>query len=326
MINKETLEKFNLTFSSYEKAIERMLEHIKSDGSRGLEGPFMCLNEYYSYKQSGATDWTGHPGSGKSYMCLEYIISISFKYGKRFALYVPDMGDEVTVYEKLFKMITGYDFHSKYSNKIPVEVLYKKMTHIMYHFPVLIKKDRKIGIRPQDLWEFTAEYKDESGVKLDGCLGDSWKDFKHVYTGREDLYLDDVLSYRNEICEQEKIHIHTIAHASKTETDKNGRRRIPGPSDIKGGESWNANGKNIITVDYPDKSKTGVNLFINKVKPETVGKAGYVTNKIYLDLKKGRYFEFIDGEKSYAFEYNNKKENDGFQLPFSPEHIEPSPF
>lgn len=321
MTNKEILSAYNLKFTDYESSVERLIKHRAEDGARGLDGPFQCLNKYYTVKDSGVTDWTGFPGSGKSYYCLENLISMSFRYGKRYALFVPDIGSPVDVYDKLFKMFTGYDFHSKYRNQIPESEIYKHMMDIIYRFPLLVKKDIKLGVSPYDLWEYTAKYEDEvDGGKLDGCLADSWKNFKHSYSGREDLYLDEALSYRNEVAEEANIHIHTIAHAGKTETNKEGKRRIPTASDIKGGEAWNANGKNIITVDYPDKTRTAVNIFVNKVKPESVGMVGYVVNTIYLDKKKGRYYEFINSQKRFAFEYE-KLEDNSEQLSFDIDSI-----
>lgn len=276
-----------------------------NDRYTGIEVEFVGFDDYYGFTLDGDSLYLLEDGTvtHNTYFCLEVLISAALKYGKRYALYVPDIGNEIEIYDKLFKMFTGFDFHSKYRNQIPEELIYRYMNEIIYRFPIFKKKDRKKGVSPQEVWEFTAAYKDESGEGLSGVLIDSWKNLKHSYSGREDLYLDEVLSYRNEIAEEENIHIHTIAHASKTETNKDGKRRIPTASDIKGGEAWNANGKNIITVDYPDKSRTGVNIFVNKVKPESVGSVGSIVNTLYLDRKRGRYFEFINSFKRYAYDY-----------------------
>lgn len=322
MIDKTTLDAYNLKFTDYDKTVRDLNEHRLQDGAKGLMGPFKCLNEYYTHKESGVTDWTGFAGSGKTYMCLEYMISLANKYGSRFALFVPDIGSTVDVYDKLFKMTTGFDFHSKYRNQIPESEITKRITGLMYSFPVFEKRDIKKGVAPQDVWEYTAGFKDNDGSRLSGCLVDSWKNLKHSYSGREDLYLDEILSYRNELSEAEGIHIHTIAHAAKTDVGKDGKRRVPGPSDIKGGEAWNANGKNIITVDYPDKSKTYVNIFVNKVKPESVGRVGSVIQTIYLDRKRGRYFEFINGARYYAFEYEKLDEPASLEMDFGSGHVD----
>ena len=56
-----------------------------------------------------------------------------------------------------------------------------------------------------DLWNFTVDYKDNSGG-IDTCFIDSWKNLYHDYTGREDQYLDYILCYRNELAEATKKH------------------------------------------------------------------------------------------------------------------------
>jgi hypothetical protein len=115
------------------------------------------------------------------------------------------------------------------------------------------------------------------------------------------------LCIRNEMAESYNVHYHTIAHAVKTElNEQKGKRRIPNAWDIKGGGSWFANGKNILTADYPDKSQTGMDLYISKVKPEDVGKIGEVVGRLKLDVKRGRYYETehldVLGRKYYAFQ------------------------
>lgn len=339
MINESLGDRLGIGKIDYHEIMKKLEEHLKNDGARGRNVCFKHLNDLYTHKQSGTTDWTGLPASGKTFFALEILVSEAEKYGKRFALYLPDLGSDVDVFEKLFKMRTGMDFHSKNNNKIQIEQVQKGIHWIMMHFVFVKKKDLKSGITPISLWEFTCMYEDEMGA-LDGCLIDSWKNMKHVYAGREDLYLDEILSARNELSENHDKHLHTIAHATKTEKDKDGKRRPPGPSDIKGGEAWNANGKNIITIDFPNKSTTGVNVYVNKVKPESVGRQGRIIGKIFLDVVKGRYYEKINDRSFYSFGYENLsiEEQMSIDLPDRPELVdyseprssqhgdEPSPF
>src|SRR5690606_18426661 len=99
-----------------------------------------------------------------------------------------------------------------------------------------------------------------------------------------------VLSDRNEMAEDYGKHIDTIAHATKPKQFGK-KRMIPTAYDIKGGGSWFDNGKSIITVDFPDKTRTNVDLYISKTKPENVGKPGSIIDKLFLDPRKGRYYE-----------------------------------
>lgn len=293
--------------------IKDLSDYLVKGGQPGLKVGFSCLNNLYTHKQGGVTDWTGFPASGKTYFCLEVLMGLSEQYSKRWGLYVPDIGSEKEVLQKLIKMRTGKDFNDTYYNKISEAEMLKSLTWILHHFIIFKKKDFKKGITPIHFWETVCFYKDDGG-EIDGGMADSWKNFNHIYSGREDLYLDEILSIRNEMAEDCQKHFHTIAHAVKTElmgdkSNVDGKRRIPNAWDIKGGASWFANGKNIITVDFPKKSETYVDLYISKVKPEDVGKVGEIRNNIRLDLKRGRYYEKAKSGIMYSFDWekNNIK-------------------
>lgn len=286
---------------------DELRDYLKNGGQPGLPTCFQSLNNHYTHKQGGVTDWTGSPASGKTYVALEVLMGLSEKYSKRHGLYVPDIGSDKEIIQKLVKMKTGKDFSDKYQNKISDADLQKVLPWIFHHFVIFKKKDFKEGVTPLAFWEKVCLYKD-SGGELDTGLVDSWKNLKHIYTNREDSYLDEILSIRNEMSEDYQKHFHTIAHALKTELNEgmakgSGKRRVPTEWDIKGGASWNANGKNIITIDRPDKKTTGVDIYINKVKPEDVGCIGHITGTIKLDPRKGRYYEVIKYQNYFSYEY-----------------------
>lgn len=281
-------------------------KHLDAKGEPGKYVGFECLKDIYSHKDAGVTDWTGFPASGKSYLALEMLFNLSEKHGQRNGLYVPDIGSDREVIAKLVKMQCGKDYTDKYNNQITKKQLADSINWIMHHFVLFSKKDFKTGVTPIDFWELIATYKDGGG-RLNNGFMDSWKNMKHLYSGRDDLYLDEILSIRNEIAESGNVHFHTIAHAVKTElNEQKGKRRIPNAWDIKGGGSWFANGKSIITVDYPDKTQTGCDVYVSKVKPEDVGRIGEVVGSFKLDIKRGRYYETLPldvlGIKYFAFQ------------------------
>lgn len=301
----------NLSKLEYKDIFDNINKYLTNGAEPGLFVGFKCLDEFYSHKDAGVTDWTGFPSSGKTYFCLEVLMNLSEKYEKRHALYVPDIGSDKEIIAKLIKMRTGKDFHNKYFNKISQKDLATNLDWILNYFIILKKKDFKKGVTPLDFWETVCSYRDDVGVVHTGLM-DSWKNLSHIYSGREDLYLDEILSVRNEMAESNGKHFHTIAHAVKTEMEPStgGKRRIPTAWDIKGGGSWYANGKSIITVDHPNKLENRVDLHISKVKPEDVGKIGSITNKLFLDLKRGRYFETYNFNNCYAFEHKEVKVDD----------------
>lgn len=296
----------NLIKLTYQDIYDDVTAYLKNGSEPGVKVGFNCLDEFYSHKNGGVTDWTGFPSSGKTYFCLEVLMNLSEKENKRHGLYVPDIGSNKEIIAKLIKMRTGKDFHDKYHNKITQKELSQNLDWIMHHFVVFKKKDFKAGVSPLEFWEMICSYKDDAGSVQTGLL-DSWKNLKHLYSGREDLYLDEILSIRNELAEGNNKHFHTIAHAVKTDADQSGKRRIPTAWDIKGGGSWYANGKNIITVDHPNKLENRVDLYISKVKPEDVGKVGSITDKLFLDIRRGRYYERLDNSAYFAYGHLNHK-------------------
>lgn len=301
-------ESDSIKILTYDDIHNPLQKYLEQDGQPGLPVCFQTFGKLYSHKAGGVTDWTGFPASGKTYFALEVLMGLSEKFGQRHGLYVPDIGSYNEIIQKLVKMKTGKDFHKKYDNKITASELSSCLNWLLHHFVIFKKKDFKTGITPIAFWEKVAEYKDDGG-KLNTGLADSWKNFKHIYNNREDSYLDEMLSIRNEMSEDYQVHYHTIAHAVKTElagalgkNDK-GKRRIPTAWDIKGGGSWNANGKNIITIDRPDLHQSWVDVYVNKVKPEDVGIIGSVQNRIKLDVNKGRYYEIIAGQNLFSYGY-----------------------
>lgn len=313
----------NLKICSYEEALDELYKYRTAAGEPGRYLGYDCLSKFYSHKDAGVTDWTGFPGSGKTYLCLQLLMNLSIRYNQKHMLFVPDIGSRKEVYSKLIKMKSGFDLNNKYENLIPEDKLATNLTWVYNHFIILEKKDYKKGVRPIEFWEMVCDYKGPQGEIVNTGLIDSWKNMRHDYSGREDVYLDEVLAIRNEMSEIYNKHFHTIAHAVKTDMigeKGSGKRRIPTAWDIKGGGSWYANGKNIITVDLPNKFRTEVDIYISKVKPEDVGTVGQVVGKMKLNPKKGQYYEVVTGQNYYPFEYLDNPPI--VEIPFEKKQVE----
>jgi hypothetical protein len=163
-----------------------------------------------------------------------------------------------------------------------------------------------------DLWNFTVDYKDNNGG-IDTCFIDSWKNLYHDYTGREDQYLDFILSYRNELAEASHKHFMTISHPKSTEYDKDTKKpRIPTAHDISGGAAWFRNGKTLVTIDWPDREHGNIDAYFWKVKPDTIGKAKLLFQQLEFDWKKSRYRETIEGRICYAGQGKELREKGDF--------------
>lgn len=288
---------------------EDLLKYRENGAIRGKYLGFPILHENFSMSLPGCTDFTGFPASGKSEFLLELLLNTSLFYGWKHLLYVPDVGDKNEVLAILIHKITGKTFDKRYvnSNYISENEVRKELEWVLHHFRILHKTDLKSKITPYQFWDLAAEMNREEPGGIQTATIDSWKDMKHgvgldgEVFGRDDKYLEDVLSYRNAMAEKHKMHFNIVIHPIKTEADKDGKRKAPTPYDLKGGSEWYNNGKCMITVHRQDNTPNAVDIMITKAKPKSVAKVGKI--EMYFDLKIAKFY-WIDnnGNKVYANE------------------------
>ena len=96
------------------------------------------------------------------------------------------------------------------------------------------------------------------------------------------------MPYRNQIAEDNNLHLHTIIHPKLTEKI-NGKRNVPSPYDLKGGSEWFNSGKCMITVHREDLSYNQAIINFNKIKPRSVGNIGQL--ELWFDKEKFLYYE-----------------------------------
>jgi len=317
---------------NYQNTRDDLLKYRENGAIRGKYLGFPILHENYTMSLPGTTDITGFPQSGKSEFLLEMLLNTSLFYGWKHLLYVPDVGDKNEVLAILIHKITGKTFDKRFvnSNYITEEEADKQLMWVLEHFKILTKKDLKAKITPYEFWDIAAKMNQDTIGGIQTATIDSWKDMKHGVGmdgeafGRDDKYLEDVLSYRNAMAELHKMHFHIVIHPIKTEADKDGKRRPPTPYDLKGGSEWYNNAKCMITVHRQDNSPTGVTIMITKAKPKSVAKLGNV--EMYFDRTKNKFYWDYNGERKYASEKYFKpiglqvnddiEENEADEIPF----------
>lgn len=313
----------------YQDVNESLVQYLKKGALRGSYLGFPTLHEKYTMSLPGVTDWTGSGGSGKTEVLLELLINSSLYYGWKHLLYVPDAGTKDQIISILIHKITGKTFDNRFKNLITETEILKELPWVLEHFKILYKEDKKSRITPYQFWDIAVELHKREGIKT--CTIDSWKDMKR-YVGadgtsitRDDLYLEDVLGYRNDLCDLYDMHFHTIIHPLKTETDKNGLRKPATPYDLKGGTTWFDAGKVMITIHRVDGEFNKTKFIVTKAKPETVAELGEV--EIYFDKSKRRFYWLNEKEKVYhsknyikpvgnIFESTNDNNDDDSDVPF----------
>ena len=312
MSNFKIKEGFNIADSNNSR--ESLLEYHKEGALRGIYLGFPVFNEKYTMSLPGATDWTGIPSSGKTEFLLECLLNASEYYGWRHLLYVPDIGKKEMAIAMLIHKISGKTFDKRFKNHITESEIQRHYDWVIDHFKILYKTNAKAKITPYEFWDMAVEMDKESmkseGRRIHTATIDSWKDMRR-YVGasgeqiaRDDLYLEDVLEYRNTLSELHKMHFHIVIHPLKTETDKNGVRKAPTPYELKGGPTWYDMGKTQITVHRIDGTANEVDIIVTKAKPESVASLG--STRMFFDKTLRRFYWEYNGEKKYAQKENIK--------------------
>jgi hypothetical protein len=312
-------------------------DYYKTGGGNSFYVGFNTLSKHYSIKEGGVTDWTGYPGSGKTELLLECLTNCSKWYNHKHLIYLPDAGTNEEVIAKLMHKITGKQFEEFYYNKkgqkeliknrITEAEIFKVLPEILNNFKIfnpqtiVNNKSRSKAVTPKEFWDFAVDNKRELGIF--SAVIDSWNYMKHdIGNQRQDQWLEEILSYRNEQAERNNLHFHTIIHPKSEKKDKNGKKIIPDMHSLKGGSEWANNGKTIVIV-HRDFDSGITDVKIDKAKPRIVGTQGLCS--LRLDVNQGGFYENIDGKRHYAHKYPVEVTKEIKQTEYNAnEHIEPN--
>jgi hypothetical protein len=270
------------------EVIDDLFRYRNNYHEKGKYLGFEGMDEYYSMSLGNCTDWTGFPMSGKTQVLMECLMNTSRFYGWKHLVYFPDVGSNVEIIADLINKKTGKSFNPSNYNVITDDEILQAIEWITHHFKVLTRSDIKAKMTPIEFWDYAVQLKKDEGLETASI--DSWKDLNHPYNdyGGYAQYLEFVLPYRNQIAEDNDLHLHTIIHPKLTEKE-NGKRSAPVPYDLKGGSEWFNSGKCMVTVHREDPTYYKAELYFNKIKPRSNGKIG--KHEIYFDKEKLVYFE-----------------------------------
>jgi hypothetical protein len=270
------------------EVIDDLFRYRNNYHEKGKYLGFEGMDAYYSMSLGNCTDWTGFPMSGKTQVLMECLMNTSRFYGWKHLVYFPDVGSNVEIIADLINKKTGKSFNPESFNVITDEEILHAIDWVTHHFKVLTRDDIKAKMTPVEFWDYAVKLKKEEGLETASI--DSWKDLNHPYNdyGGYAQYLEFVLPYRNQIAEDNDLHLHTIIHPKLTEKE-NGKRSAPVPYDLKGGSEWFNSGKCMITVHREDPTYYKAELYFNKIKPRSNGNIG--KHEIFFDKEKLVYFE-----------------------------------
>ena len=230
---------------------------------------------------------------------------------------MPDAGTIEEIIGKLIHKMSGKQFEQFYfdsngnrceiENRVTEDELEYYLPIVLEYFKILDpeKSNSSKALTPKEFWQFAVDNKKELDI-FSGVI-DSWNYMKHdVGAIRYDQWLEDTLSFRNELAERNDLHFHTIIHPKSTKK-VDGKIQMPDMNDLKGGSEWANNGKSIIIV-HREFGSSITDIKVNKAKPRIVGVQGLTT--LQYDVKVGAFYETDEnGNKVFAEPINIKQNN-----------------
>ena len=296
---------------------ERLRDYYHTGGGNTFYLGFKGLGSLYSIKEGGCTDWSGLPGSGKTEVLLDSLKFCSRHYRHKHLIHMPDAGTVEEVIGKLIHKMSGKQFEEFYfdsngnkqliANRVTEDELEYYLPIVLEYFKILDpqKSNNSKALTPKEFWQFAVDNKKELGIF--SAVIDSWNYMKHdVGAVRYDQWLEDTLSFRNELAERNDLHFHTIIHPKSTKKVE-GKIQMPDMNDLKGGSEWANNGKSIIIV-HREFGSSITDIKVNKAKPRIVGVQGLTT--LQYDIKAGAFYETDNtGKKIFAEPVNIQQNN-----------------
>lgn len=300
------------------------IKDLRDNGvSKGVGIGFHCLEDLYSVKSGGTTYIYSAPFSGKTMFVLEMCLNLAVQYDWVTGIYSPESGNkEEIVAELVFKM-TGKELYSKHNNAIDDELLKQALTFIQEHFifidPETKGEDGKIEdalISVTDFYNSVNQAEQYYDTKIHLTVGDPFNEFSHNFKddeGRQDLYIERILGIVRRDAKRNDRHNIIVTHVGQQQLQvRDGKRYYEAATarDIAGGQAWYRKGMMMLSLWRPPAGlKDGDRVFleqeldviVQKAKPRYCGKKG--VGVLFYDYEKGRYYEVVDGQKYYAFQY-----------------------
>lgn len=310
------------------ESIQSSLVALRDKGvQRGESTGFKCLDELYSIRKGTFTIVLGSPTHGKSEFIFEMLINRAMK-GDKAIILSPETGnaEEITM-ELIHKYLQKSAYKSNPYSCTDKE-FYSAVNWVDDNFAIADDEDKSYSFT-----ELTAEiskYEREKNVIFSNVMAEPWNELNHKLalndnSGRQDLAIEDELTFLRKYCKKENKHFFLSFHpAFQTLVREKGSSisyyEMPKAREAAGGQATLRKAFSWINIWRPPVgllnehgqpfSDNQLIVQIEKSKPKGVGKKGECT--LFFDWKQNRYYEEIDGRIKYAFEHESNENK--FQL------------
>lgn len=303
---------------------DKVQNFVKEGYTKGMDLGWQCLEERYSMKR-GATSYVyGYPYSGKSQLFHEIYVNLAYNYGTNTVIFSPETGNIEHIYAELISIAMKKSIVGKVVDQSEFETVSK---FIRRKFWVIDPMGKEFNMK--DLLSQVETIERSEGVKIDIISVDPLNYLDLPETRRYDLAQGKDLDIFLADAKKNDRHNVIITHVRDIQPRqiKDSNKDVigtyfplPSPFDVANGQMFYRKGMGMICVyrpldteNSPLEKKDGgghyeenETLFVvQKAKPKGVGKNS--STSLYYDVEKNCYYEYINGYKSYSWQWKEPK-------------------
>ena len=220
--------------------------------TRGKEIGFDFDKCGMSVKKGCTTYIAGAPASGKSEFWLEVLVNLSCIYGDKHIIFTPETGEVHEVFAELCHKYVNKPYFGKDGVKMTETDKAQSEYFIGEHFIVIDPKDDTMSL--DDYYEMVDKVEKELDWKFATTTIDPFNEVKHDFSGRQDLYIEELLGKCRRNARKTQRHNCLITHVrDQPIIEKDGKRfcPMPTPREFAGGQAWFRKGEQMIIVWRP---------------------------------------------------------------------------
>lgn len=322
-----------------------VMHQYETGTEKGLDVGFSCLKDLITIKPGYTTFFLGFAAAGKTELHLETLFNLTERYNWKNALISSEIGNiEDVIAELVSKHLKKPFYKNSYSCATEKEI-HQALDHLSHYFYPVDPEGQDYTL--ESFYENCKQIEIDNKIKLNSTSIDPWNDLTEnldKFGGREDKYLSWALKIVREKAKKNMWHNFIVTHAKdmppillKSTVGKEVFcTAVPTLQSFAGGQVWGRRAFNVVGVWRPERNAINPEttqpfdqneaiVLILKSKPKGTGKKGKAS--LFFHWLSNRYYEKIDGENMFAFEWENIKENpveEYLQLSFLDEKLIPT--
>lgn len=227
------------------------LKNMRTTGMlKGETTHFPGLDNHFRLMRGEVTVLHGYGNVGKSTFETQIQMNKAVKDGHKWAVFSPENYPTEHFYKDLSQMYIGKSINEKAKNAMSDLELEEAYDFVNDHFYYIYPKND--SPTPEYILKRFAEMAIKH--KIDGVLIDPFNQLDNDWgkNGRDDRYLDKILSKFSHFAQDLNLFFHICAHPNKPQKTKSGDYDTPTMYDLAGGAMWGNKCHNILCYDRPN--------------------------------------------------------------------------